>query len=130
MSNKGKKKTIKNNKKTSKIKKSITLKLDNGAEMPAKTTYKRDDDFFEINDIDIDKIRVSDKKLYTKMHNSYKYYVFYEYNYEYISLRIVLKDVEGFCNEFKDSKLKTMNVKLGDESALKISSILEHIEKI
>ena len=86
---KAKQKTIRNNKKASKIINSITLKLNNGAEVPAKTTYKKDDDFFEINDINMDKIRVSDKKLYMKKHDSNKYYVFYEYDDEYIPLRIV-----------------------------------------
>ena len=65
----GKKKTMKNNKKVSKDKKTITLKLDNGAETPAKNIYKEDSRIFNINDIDIDKIRVSDKKLYNKKHD-------------------------------------------------------------
>ena len=61
--NRGKKKTIKNNKKVSKYNKTITLKLNNGAEIPAKNIYKEDSRFFNIHDIDIEKIRVSDKKL-------------------------------------------------------------------
>ena len=36
----GKKKTIKNNKKVSNDKKTNTLKLDNGAEIPAKKIFK------------------------------------------------------------------------------------------
>ena len=44
-----------------------TLRLDNDAEIPAKTIYIKD-----INDIDINKIRVSDKKLYNKECNLYK----------------------------------------------------------
>ena len=44
----GKKKTIKNNKNTTKYKKTITLRLDDGAEIPAKIIYKKDDDPFEI----------------------------------------------------------------------------------
>ena len=71
-----KKKTIKNNKKTSVNRKFITLRLDNSVEIPAKTAHKKDDEFFKLNDIGFDKIRVSDKKLYSKEHNSYKYYVF------------------------------------------------------
>ena len=31
---------------------------------------------FKIDDVDINKIRVSGKKLYLKEHNSYNYYVF------------------------------------------------------
>ena len=53
----GKKKTIKNNKKVSKDKKAITLKLNNGVEIPAKNIYKEDSRVFNINDIDIDKTR-------------------------------------------------------------------------
>ena len=59
------------------------------------------------------KIRVSDKKLYNKEHNSYKYYVFYGHSNEYIPLRIILKDFVGYY----------------DDSLLKIISIFEHIEE-
>ena len=71
-----KKNTTKNNKKASKSRKISTQKLDNDAEIPAKTTYIKDTECFRTNDIDADKIRVSDKKLYNKEHNSYTYYVF------------------------------------------------------
>ena len=67
-----KKNTTKNNKKASKSRKILTLRLDNDAEIPAKTAYIKDTECFRINDIDIDKIRVSDIKLYNKEHNSYK----------------------------------------------------------
>ena len=52
----GKKKAIKNNKKESKDKKTITLKLDNGVEIPAKNIYKEISEAITINDIEIDKI--------------------------------------------------------------------------
>ena len=49
------------------------LKLDNGAEIPAKIVYVKDNSkFFKINEIDINKIRVSEKRLYSKKYNSYK----------------------------------------------------------
>ena len=57
---------------TKKYPKIPTLKLDNGDEIPSKTTYMKDTECFEINDMDIDKTRVSDKRLYSKQHNSYK----------------------------------------------------------
>ena len=66
----GKKKAIKNNKKASKYKKSITLRLNNGIEMPEKNIYKENSSNFNINDIEIDKIKVSDKKLYNKKPDS------------------------------------------------------------
>ena len=95
---------IKDNKKASQNKKTFTLRLDNKAEITAKTIYMKDTKCFKIDDVDINKIRGSDKKLYSKEHNSYKYYVFYEHDYdEYISLRIVLKDVVGYCNDYKDN---------------------------
>ena len=67
-----KKNTTKNNKKNkaSKNRKIPPLRLDNDDEIPAKTTYIKDVECFKINDIlikyidiiDINKIRVSDKK--------------------------------------------------------------------
>ena len=56
-------KDIKNNKKASKNRKILTLRLDNDAEIPAKTTYIKHVECFKINEIDINKITVSDKKL-------------------------------------------------------------------
>ena len=55
---KEKKNTAKN---TSKTKKSLMLKLDNEAEIPAKALYMKDFKCFKINEIDINKIRVSEK---------------------------------------------------------------------
>ena len=108
-----KKNTTKNNKNTTKNKGILKLKLDNGVEIPAETAYAKATKYFKINDIDIDKIRVSDKKLYNKEHNSYKYYVFYGHSNEYIPLRIILKDFAGYY----------------DDSLLKIISIFEYIEE-
>ena len=59
-------KGIKTNKKASKSKKISTLRLDNDAEIPAKTKDIKDVECFKIKDIDINKIKVSDKKLYKK----------------------------------------------------------------
>ena len=113
------KKTIKNNK-VSKDKKTITLKLNNGVQIPARNTYNKDSRIFNISDIDIDKIRVSDKKLYNKQHNSYKHYVFFNENgNEYIPLKVTLLDVLGYYNIFKGNS-KTMNFKLDDDSLEKI----------
>ena len=125
----GKKKTIKNNNKVSKDKKTITLKLHNGVEIPAKNIYKEISEPISINDIEIDKIRVSDKKLYIKKHNSYKHYAFYEDDNEYIPLKIILLDVLGYYNIFEGDK-KTMNFKLDDNSLEEIIDIFDHIGKI
>ena len=103
-----KKNTSKNSKKAPKGKKIPTLKLDNGNEIPAKTTYMKDTECFEINDIDVDKIIVSDKRLYSKRHNPYKYYVSYDLDNKYIPLKIILIDTVRYYNDYKgNSKYDT-----------------------
>ena len=139
MSDKSSKKNItENKKKASKNGKIPTLRLDNGVETPAKTAYIKNTKHFKINDIDIDKIRVSDKKLYNKSHNSYKYYMFYEHSDEYIPLRIVLKDVVGYYNDCKDNskydtkysaKRISLRVSDDDDSLDKAYDILIDIEE-
>ena len=74
MSDKRSKKNTTKNNKAWKNRKIPTLRLDNDAEILAKTTYIKDTKCFKISDIDINKIRVSDKKFYNKEHNSYKYF--------------------------------------------------------
>ena len=113
-----------------------TLRLDNDAEIPAKTTYIKDTKCFRINDIDIDKIRVSNKRLYKREHNSYKYYVFYEHDDEYIPVKIILKDVVGYYNDYKDNGkydvkhgAKRMNFKFNVNSLDEIYDVFEHIEE-
>ena len=121
-------KNNKNNKKASKNRKTPTLRLDNDAEIPAKTTYIKDMECFKNDDIAVNKIRVSDKKLYSKERNSYKYYVFYEHDDKFIPLKVILKDVVGYCNEYKDNG-KTMILRVDDDSLDKICVIFEYIEK-
>ena len=89
----------------------------------------------KISDIDIDKIRVSDEKLYIKDYNLYKRYVFYKHNNEYIPLRIILKDVVGYYNDYTDSS--EYDVKYSakrtyfrfNDSMVKFYDIFEHIEE-
>ena len=128
--------TKSNKKKTLKNKKIPTLRFDNDDEIPAKTAYMKDSTkCFKISDIDINKIRLSEGRLYNKKHNSYKYYVFYEHDNEYIPLRIILKDVVGYYNDYKDYKdyskysAKKMNFKLDDDSLDKVYDIFVHIEE-
>ena len=126
-SKKSKTKNNKNNK-ASKNRKIPTLRLDNDVEIPAKTTYIKDTECFKINHIDINKVRVSHKKLYNKEYNSYKYYVFYEHDDKYIPLKITLRDVVGYYNDYKDNS-KTMNFNFDNDSLDKIIVIFEYIEK-
>ena len=137
MSNKTpKKNTTKNNKKLSENRKILTLKLDNGVKIPAKTTYIENNKCFEIDKIDIDKIRVSESRLYNKEHNSYKYYVFHEHDNEFIPLKTILIYVAGYYLDYKDNSkydskynTKRMNSKLDDNSVDKIHYFFEHIEE-
>ena len=74
-------------KNTSRTKKIPILKLDNNDKIAAKIVYTKDNGkCFRVNDIDINKIRISEKSLYSKQHNAYKCYVLYEHNNEYMPL--------------------------------------------
>ena len=53
---------------------------------------------FEINKIDIDKIRVSEKYPYRK-NGKYRNLIFYETEDNYVPLKIVLRDIEGYDGE-------------------------------
>ena len=65
------------------------LKLDNEDKIPAIIVYTKDNNKCpKINEIDINKIRISERCLYSKQYNAYKYYVLYEHNNEYVPLRI------------------------------------------
>ena len=131
MSNKKEKKDTAKN--TSRTKKTPMLKLDNEKKIPARIVYMKDNiKCFGINDIDINKIRISEKSLYSKKHSAYKYYVLYEHNNEYIPLRITLKDVVGYYDVYNNDD-KRMNFKINDELSDKIcqrlANIFEHIEE-
>ena len=77
--------------------------------------------YFKIEEIDFNKIRVSEKRLYSKKYNSYKYYVLYEHDNECIPLRVILKGVVGYYSVYNDNKKKNFSVKD------KRINILEHI---
>ena len=69
MSNKKEKKDTAKN--TSRTKKIPMIKLDNGKKIPAKIVYTKDNSkCFVINDIYINKIKISEKSLYSKQHNA------------------------------------------------------------
>ena len=99
MSNKKEKKdTVKN---TSRAKKIPMLKLDNDDKIRARIVYTKDNEkCFGTDEIDINKIRISKRSLYSKQHNAYKYYVLYEHNNEYMLLRITLRDVVGYYDVY------------------------------
>ena len=126
MSNKKEKKdTVKNTARTKKI---PMLKLDNKHKIPARIVYAKDNKkCFGIDEIDINKIRISERNLYSKQYNAYKYYVLYEQNNEYLPLRITLRDLIVYYDVYNDNG-KRMNFKINnDEHSDKIYQELENI---
>ena len=122
MSNKKEKRDTTKN--TSTTKKIPILKLDNGKKILAKYVYMKDSSkCFGISDIDINKIRISDKSLYSKQQN--------EHNNEYIPLRITLKDLVGCFDIYKDDKgmIFKINDELSDKIYQSLENIFEHIGK-
>ena len=85
----GKKKEIKNNKKVTNDKKPITLRLNDGTTVNANTIYDKKPKCFKVNDVNVNKIKVPDKKLCSKIHDSCKYCVFYEHNNKQIPLKLI-----------------------------------------
>ena len=67
---------------------------------------------FGINDTYINKIRISEKSLYSKQHNAYKYYVLYEHNNKYMLFRITLKDLVGYYDVYNDDKRMNFKIKM------------------
>ena len=105
------------------------LDLDNGEQVSAKNTYMEGTDVFEIDEIDIDKIRVSKKYSYKKEHESYKHYEFYEHNDEYIPLKIILSNLIGYYNEFNDTGSKKMHFVLKGNLEDKFYDIFDNIKE-
>ena len=95
-------KTTKNNKKehSKKTKKTFMLMFDNEKEIHKRDIRMDSDECFEIDEIDIDKIRVSMEYPYGK-NGKYRNFVFCEHETEYVLLKIVLRDVEGYYREYK-----------------------------
>ena len=91
------------------------------------TIFMKDSKHFNINDIDINKIRFSD--------NSYKRYIFYEDGDKYIPLNICFsKTLAGYCNEYPNEDggnvSKTMNFVIDDDDLInRINDTSKHIEE-
>ena len=56
---------------------------------------------FKIQDIDLNKIKTSVKKLYSEKNIEYKYYMGYDYNGEIITLLVRLPKMIGHYKVFK-----------------------------
>ena len=115
-------------KKEQKTKKIFMLKPDNRDKVDAKTTYMKNTEVFEIDKIDVDNLRVSNKYSYVKKHESYKNYVFYEHNNEYILLKIILSNVV-LSNKLKDIDAKGMSFERSGKVEDNIYDIFENIKE-
>ena len=100
----------------------------------------RNSKHFNISDIDINRIRVSNPKLFRKEKKSYKRYILHEHGDKYVPLNICFNNtLLGYYNEYinkdinkNDSEyiLKKMNFIFDDNDlAYKIIDIFEYIEK-
>ena len=94
----------------------------------------KDSKYFNINDTDINKIRVSEAKVFTKENKSYKHHIFYEDGDEYIPLNICFsKTLGGYYNdkEYEDGNVsKSMNFVIDDDGLInRINNIFKHIEE-
>ena len=109
------------------------LKLDNNVEIPAMTIFMKDSKYFNINDIGINKIRLSNAKLFMKKDNLFKHYIFYEDGGKYIPLNICFsKRLAGYYNgkRFDDGNVsKTMSFVIDDDLKDRIDNIFKHIEE-
>ena len=92
---------------------------------------------FNISDIDINRIRVSNEKLFRKEDKLCKHCIFYEDCDKYVHLNICFNNMLlGYYNEYINEKKnnneytsKTMNFALDDDSVDKIINIFRSIEK-
>ena len=81
---------------------------------------------FEIDEIEIDKIRASKEYPYGK-NGKYRNYVFYEHENEYVLLKIALRGVEGYY--VKHPGIDKMNIMLKGSVYDVIFDVFEGIEK-
>ena len=93
--------------------------------------------YFNINDIDINKIRVSEAKLFMKENKSHKHYIFYEDGDKYIPLHICFsKTLAAYYNEYDDEDgkyagnvSKKINFLTDDDLRGRINDIFKDIEE-
>ena len=135
MSNKREKKK-KATKKVAKNKHINTLKLDNDVGIPTMAIFMKDSRYFNIINIDINKVNA---KPFMKESNSYNYYIFYKDDDKYIPLNICFsKMLAGYYHEYTnengkyvESVSKSMKFVIDDDDDLidRINDIFKHIEE-
>ena len=78
--------------------------------------YRDDTDPININDIDLNKMKTSKKKIYSKNHNTFRYYIGYFDNNKVIPLIIelpndkLLKNIEKYLKILTSKQIKNFMV--------------------
>ena len=72
--------------------------------------YNKNKKIFDTNDIDVNKILVSEKEKYGK-YNSFKYYIGYNDNDVIKPLYLEVSQMTGYINKFNEHKNKNKNKK-------------------
>ena len=101
------------------------------------TVFMKDSKYFHINNIDINKIGVSQARVFMKKDNLFKHYIFYEDAGKYAPLNICFsKTLAGYYNEYRneDGKYdgevsKRMNFMISDDLVDKTNDIFNNIEE-
>ena len=82
-----------------------------------KSNFYKNKKIFNISDIDINKILVSKKEIYSK-YNSFKYFIGYNDNDVIRPLYLGLSQMTGYINKFDENKI-TMSLMIKDKQLLK-----------
>ena len=82
-----------------------------------KSNFYKNKKIFNISDIDINKILVSKKEIYSK-YNSFKYFIGYNDNDVIRPLYLGLSQMTGYINKFDENKT-TIYVMIKDKQLLK-----------
>ena len=82
-----------------------------------KSNFYKNKKIFNISDIDINKILVSKKEIYSK-YNSFKYFIGYNDNDIIRPLYLGLSQMTGYINKFDENKT-TIYVMIEDKQLLK-----------
>ena len=92
--------------------------------------YKKNKQIFNIDDIDVNKILVSEKEPYGK-NNSFIYFIGYIDNYVIRPLCLKLSKMTGYINEFNENKNTIMSLRVNDEQLFKkYNKIWKKVEKL
>ena len=108
------------------MKQETNIVLDNSEKIYMNNIVRDTVGCFEINKIDIDKIRVSEKYPYRK-NGKYRNLIFYETEDNYVPLKIVLRDIEGYYGEYKG--INSMNFMIVNEVYDRFYNIFQDIEQ-